>query len=273
MTTIRAIKALSMAGVEPANIQSQEPTFQWVNPSILFVEEAYQRSIAENSVTMIRKIVGRWNWSHIKPPVCVKDGKGRLVVLDGQHTAIAAVSHGGIKKIPIMLVRADTVEQRAQAFISQNRDRLAVTSLHMHYAAVAAGDEIAVAVDQACRKAGIAILKNPRGPRGAYRVGETFAVGIITGAVKRFGVNAVARALKILVEAKRAPVPAHEFAAVCILLFDSEHKGSVDPFDLVTVIRSRTVLEWRSVAAAAASRGGSIRSALALAWKRAAKNA
>src|SRR3954469_14527022 len=115
MSTIRQIKPVNMRGVEPAAVSEQKPQFQWVDPTTLYVEETYQRGIAENSLTMIRKIVGRWNWAHIKPPVCVKDSKGRLVVLDGQHTAIAAISHGDIPRMPIMVVQADTIEARAAA--------------------------------------------------------------------------------------------------------------------------------------------------------------
>src|SRR5437879_2662783 len=144
MSTVRQIKPMNMRGVEPAVIASAKPKFDWVEPGTLYVEETYQRGIVENSLTMVRKIVGRWNWAHIKPPVCVRDAKGRLVVIDGQHTAIAAISHGGIPKIPVMVVEADSIAARAAAFLSQNRDRIALTATHMHYAALAAGDENAV---------------------------------------------------------------------------------------------------------------------------------
>jgi hypothetical protein len=196
--TIRQIRPLNMRGVEPAVIDSAKPTFDWVEPGTLFVEETYQRGIAENSLTMIRKIVARWNWAHIKPPVCVMDAKGRLVVIDGQHTAIAAISHGTIPKIPVMIVQADSMQARAAAFISQNRDRIALTAAHIHYAALAAGDEIAVAVDEACRKAGASIIKHPRGAKGIYKPGETFGIGILTRIVKMRGAFHGSKVLKVL---------------------------------------------------------------------------
>jgi hypothetical protein len=273
VSTIRQIKPLNMRGVESALIATAKPKFEWIAPGELYVEEAYQRGIAESSLTMIRKIVGRWNWAHIKPPVCVRDAKGRLVVLDGQHTAIAAVSHGAIPKIPIMIVEANTVEARAAAFISQNRDRIAVTALHMHYAALAAGDEVAVAVNEACRRAKATILKFPKGQSGVYHVGETFGIGILGKIVKTRGAASGAKVLKILIDAKRAPLAAHEIAAVAMLLFEPEYRGKIDPFDLVTVIRSKSVDDWKAIAAKIAAGGISRRSALAVAWKRAVDRA
>lgn len=273
MSTIRQIKPLNMRGVEPAVIDMAKPKFEWVEPGSLYVEETYQRGIAEHSLTMIRKIVGRWNWAHIKPPVCVRDAKGRLVVLDGQHTAIAAISHGGVPKVPVMVVEADSVQARATAFISQNRDRIALTPMHMHYAALAAKDDIAVAVDEACIKSGASIVKHPRGSRGVYKIGETFGIGILTRIVKLRGAFQSAKMLKILIDAKRAPVPAHEIAAVALLMFEPEYKGKIDLFDLVTVIRSKTVDEWRMIASKISSTGIPRRTALAVAWKRAVDRA
>lgn len=272
MSEFRKIKALPMRGVTPAAAVGVEPRFEWIAPEMLFVEQAYQRGLAEHSMTMIRRIVGAWNWARIKPPVCVNVG-GKLVVIDGQHTAIAAASHGGIPKIPVMIVQADTVKDRAAAFISQNRDRLALTAMHMHFAAVAAGDEIAVAAAEACAKAGVTVIRFGRGSRGVYKVGETFAVGVIQRIVKKVGVHHCARALKVLIDAKRAPLPANEIAAVAVLLFEPEWKEKkVDLFDLATVIRSKSVAEWKAVSAGLASKGTPTRIALATALYRALKH-
>jgi hypothetical protein len=83
-------------------------------------------------VKLIRKIVQTWDWSRMKPPICARDESGRLFVVDGQHTSIAAARHPGIKKIPVMIVNVDTVEGRASAFIGHNRDRVAMTSMQLH---------------------------------------------------------------------------------------------------------------------------------------------
>lgn len=270
METIRRIATVNMRGVTPALVSSSNPKFDWVDPGSLFVEESYQRGLTERSLTLIRKIVANWNWAHIKPPVCVHDNKGRLVVIDGQHTAIAALSHGRIPKIPVMIVEAKTLKDRATAFVSQNRDRLVLTPMQIHHAAVAAGEETAMAVAEACERSGASILKQGRGIGGLYKIGETFSVGIITSIVKKKGVNAGVRVLKTMVAAKRAPLPANEIAAVAILLFEKEYRDTFEVFDLVTVIRSKSVEEWKAQAARhRASKGTTNRVALAEVWKRA----
>jgi hypothetical protein len=62
------------------------------------------------AVEMIRDIVREWSWASYKAPVVVETGKG-LVVIDGQHTAIAAATRG-IKFIPILVVDADERRSR-----------------------------------------------------------------------------------------------------------------------------------------------------------------
>lgn len=272
MSMIRPIKAMSMRAVAPGVVNTKLPEFDWIDPSELCVEEEYQRGLSPKSLTMIRHIAASWSWAKIKPAVCVRSGN-RLVVIDGQHTAIAAVSHGGIPKIPVMIVDAKTIKERAAAFISQNRDRLALTPMHLHYAAVAAGDEIAVAVQQACEKAKAVILRHPIGAKGQYRVGQTLAIGIISRIVAKIGVFQGARVLKVLVDAKRAPLSAHEIAAVYELLFDPKYRDKVEAFDLVTVIRSKTMEEWRGVASRLTATGMPRRQATAAAFFKALRRA
>jgi hypothetical protein len=267
---LRKVGKVNMRGITPGVITSTIPEFMWVPPESLYVEEAYQRELSAASISLIRKIVRTWSWTNIKTPVCVRDNQGRLMVIDGQHTAIAAYSHGGVPQIPIMLIQAPSVEQRARVFVSQNQDRLVLTSLHMYFAALAANDELAVAVKEACEIAGVTILKTGRGDRGIYHPGETLSIGGISRLVKTKGVKASARVLKVLVDAKRGLINANEIAAVAMLSFGDKYRGKVDMFDLTTLIRSRSVLEWKLAAAHAmtlpAKRKLSQREALAHVW-------
>lgn len=244
---LRPVMPIATRGVDIKKIDSELPTLEWLDPKSLTVETDYQRDLSPQSMKIIRRIVSNWSWSKIKPAVCVRAGS-RLVIIDGQHTAIAAVTRGDISKIPVMIVDVRTVRQRAEAFISQNRDRLALTPMHLHYAAIVAGDEIAVAVDEACTKAKVRVLRFGPGSKGHYQVGDTLAIGIISRIVSKIGVHNGARVLKVLVDAKRAPLSAHEIAAVYQLLFDAEYKGKIDAFDVVTAIRSKPMEQWRAKA-------------------------
>lgn len=265
---VTPLPAGTLRGIEPAPVSTDEPKLDWLDPRSLCVEEDYQRELSRNSIAMIRRIIENWSWAKIKPAICVGVGN-RLVVIDGQHTAIAAASRGDIAKIPVMIVDAKTVKERAEAFVSQNRDRLALTTMHMHYAALAAGEEIAVAVNQACAKAKARILRHPPGTGGAYKIGDTFAVGIIGKIVSKIGAHQGGRVLKVLVDAKRAPLSAHEIGAVYELLFDAKYKGKVDQFDLVTIVRSKPMEQWRAEAWSLVSEGLPRRQATAAAWFRA----
>lgn len=265
----RPIKAIPIAGVEPNQIKAGRPEFRWVDPASLCVEERYQRDLADKSITLIRRIVGNWSWDSFKPPVCAEGDGGALMVIDGQHTAIAAASHPGIDTIPVMVVDAAELALRAMAFVRHNSDRVAMTSNQIYYAALAAGDEVAVAMNQACEKAGARILRSPPA-QGVFKVGDTMAIAGLRSITERRGVNFTARMLKILIDAQRAPLAAAEIGAVTALLTEPEWKDSLDPADLTATIRSKSARAWLGHAESQVRKGMKMpmSRALAIAWYR-----
>lgn len=260
MRPIAPLSTNSLRGVTPAQVDGRLPELVWVSPADIFVETEYQRDLSERSIAMIRKIVANWRWAHIKPVICARVGS-KLMAIDGQHTAIAAATLA-VDKIPAMVVKVATVKERAEAFIGQNCDRLQLTAAHIHFASLAAGEEVAVGVDQACRKAGARILRFPKGPV-PYKIGETLTVGLIHRLVKRYGVNFTARVLKVLIDAKRAPLAAVEIAAVAILLREPAYANKFETFDLVTALRSATTDRWLAKAASRIAKGEKRRVAFA----------
>ena len=105
------------------------------------------------------------------------------MVVDGQHTAIAAAMHPDVSEIPIMIVPADSRAAQANAFVGHNRDRLNITPMQMHFAALAAGDEDAMTIDQVCQRAGVKMLRTPPAAN-VYRPAETVAVNAIGARIK-----------------------------------------------------------------------------------------
>lgn len=213
-----------------------EPRFERANPADLLVDETYQRNLSERSVKLIRKIVAGWDWRTFMPPVVVRTKDG-LHVIDGQHTAIAALTHPAISDIPIMVVKAENVEARARTFLGRNRDRITVTPNQLYAAAVAAGDADAVTIDQVCGRAGVKILKQPPGA-GSFKVGETMAISTISSLVSRRGALKARQILEVITAAKIAPVPAVLIKSVEALMTDKEYAGLVDPPDITTAIRA-----------------------------------
>lgn len=222
----RRVKALTVRGLEIAPpTGGGEVVFEWVDPTTLLIDAAYQRGLTERGINLIRRIVTTWDWRRFKPPIVARTEDGGFEIIDGQHTAIAAASHPGLETIPVMVVEAASQEERAGAFIGHNRDRLGVTATQLHHSAVAAGDPQAVAIERVCRGSGVRLLA--QGPGREFKPGETLAVSSISAVIRKRGEDGAIAVLKTLVAAECAPISAAQIKAVEMLLFDAEYTGSI----------------------------------------------
>lgn len=227
---LRKVQPISIAGLVPAKPDTAPPRIEWVDPTTLLINEAYQRNLSEKSLRLIRKIVTGWSWRKFTPPLCA-DGQNGRELLDGQHTSIGAASHPDIEKIPVLVVDAATVAQRAQAFASLNSDRLGITAMQLHYASVAGGVPAAIEIDQAARAAGVTILRvTPAG--GAYKPRETIAVAEIGKLIAKRGGMTATGVLAVLADAGLGPINAGMIKAVDLLLHDPEYSDQVSPAGL-----------------------------------------
>lgn len=244
MSEIRTIKALplSEALLAETSDPGEPPVIEFVDPRALAIEDSYQRQLSERSVALIHRIVRQFDWRAFKPPIVARAADGTLMVIDGQHTAIGAASHPHVASIPVVVVDAGEVVDRAGAFLRHNRDRVGMTPMQIHHAALAAGDEVAVAVDDACRRAGARVLRNPQA--GTTRVGDTMAVSTVSTICKQRGVVFTARLLKILVEAGQAPIDALSIKAVFEIITEPAWKNTISGEALSVTIRSRPLGEW-----------------------------
>ena len=202
---VRPIAALKIPHKRAA-VLSEPPQPRVVDPKTLNVEASYQRDLSAKSIRLIKKIVLGWDWAKFKPPVVAETPAG-LFVVDGQHTAIAAASHPEIEAIPVMVVRAELMERRADAFVSHNRDRLTMTPAQIFYGDVAKGDARAAAVLDAVKRAGGEIPRLPVNKRYA-KPGQITAVGELRGiqASPGGGAALVERVVRIAVLARTAPI-------------------------------------------------------------------
>jgi hypothetical protein len=223
---LRGVRPVSLAAITPGSADTAVPTFEWIDPGTLLIDDGYQRNLSDRSARLIRKICAAWDWRRFKPPVCARTERG-LEIIDGQHTAIAACSHPDVHTIPIMVVVAAGRADRAQAFIGQNRDRLNITPMQMHYAAAAAGDEDAQTIDQVCARAGVTVLKSTPG-NGVWRIGDTVAVTGIGALINRRGAMRAREILQILVAGRCRPVSTGQIKAVELLLFGDEYREDID---------------------------------------------
>ncbi|HVL73873.1 MAG TPA: hypothetical protein VM434_18530 [Beijerinckiaceae bacterium] len=202
---LRAVAAIQLpAGVKPRPGVGSAPELRYVRPSELHVEAAYQRDLSPKSIKLIRRIVAGFDWAKLKPPIAAETADG-LFVIDGQHTAIAAATHPEIEKIPVLVVEAEQIERRADAFVAHNRDRVAMSALQVFHAEVAAGNQDAVAVMDAIRRGGGSVPRLPPA-KGYARPGQIVAVNELRRMLQSFGPEGIERVVRIAVKAGLAPV-------------------------------------------------------------------
>lgn len=253
-TGVRQIEPLANLARLCGKPHNEPPTLLWLKPGDLFIDEGYQRNLSRSSIKLISRIVANWNWTHFKPPIVVKDEESNtFYVLDGQHTAIAAASHAGIEKIPVMIVDAEQVADRAKAFIGHNKDRIAVTATQIHHSSIVAQDPEALEIEAICNDAGVTILRQiPQ--KGIFRSGETLALNSIRGLMRKLGGEKTRAVLTCLVRAGRAPIRADEMKAVAHLLFASSGSVPIDDADRVLkeLAYENAIVDARDLAVSAA---------------------
>lgn len=217
----REVKPIALPpSIRPKQVSTELPETRNVSPSELRIEPKYQRDLTGRSISLIKKIVAGWDWAKFKPPVCAETKDG-LFVIDGQHTAIAAASHPGISKIPVLVVSADDVEHRADAFVSHNRDRLAMSVFQVFHAEVTAGNREARDVLAAVMRGGGSI---PRAQpmKGYAKPGQVIPVNELRRIFRTDGAAAVEEIVGIAVAARVAPVSQTILRAIRLIL--KEHR-------------------------------------------------
>ncbi len=228
---LRKIQPIELGPVKKATNFGKRPVLQWVEPTSLYVDESYQRDLTRRSIKLIKKTVENFKWNRMKPPIVTMDS-GKMHVIDGQHTAIAAAILG-IHEIPVFLVEADLAADRAMAFVGHNTDRIVVSSIGIYKAKLAAGDEAVVDIEAVCRRAGIRIAVFTQNT--SVQIGDTMAIASISKLVARRGVMRARQVLECLVKAKRAPVSSDEITAaeqvLCVEL------PKLDFMELARVVR------------------------------------
>jgi hypothetical protein len=186
------------------------PSLEWVKPTDLYVDGTYQRDLSRRSILLISKMLREFAWNRMKPPIVVRED-GKLHVVDGQHTGIVAATLG-IDEIPVFIVRAEALDERARAFVGHNTDRITVAALDIFRALVASGDPEACDVEAVLKRAKIRLRNINQSTVPAE--GDTMAVAGVRNLVKSRGPMRARQVLETLVLAKRIPIVAAEIKAV-----------------------------------------------------------
>ena len=239
LPSMRPVAPIDLAGIAPRDLASEEdPDFDVVDPSELLIDEQYQRGLSPKSLTLIRSIVENWSWARFKVPTCVRVD-GRLHVIDGQHSVIAAATHPGIQAVPVLIAKVPAVADRAAAFVSHARSRLAATALQVQRAALVAGDDEAVTLDAVCRRAGVDLL--PFAPSDSrYLPRQTVAVVGLRRLIAKQGAERAGEILGALAAADLAPISGDHVRLGELLLCDPAYADSFDAERLTAAMRGLT---------------------------------
>lgn len=255
MSALRQVGALEIPNLTPADISGRAlPMLEWLAVDDLWIDPAYQRDISPAALRLIATLVEGWDWLKCAPLLVALTDRG-LEVVDGQNRATAGKLHPQITALPAYVVDGSTLPQRADAFVSHARSRVAVTAGQIHHAAVTAGDVEAVQLDAVCREAGVRLLPfSP--PFGVpYQVGDTVALASIRTMLARRGVDKTTAILQALVSAGLGPITAQHLRAGEALCCEPEYAIEFSPDQLAVTLRAVGAGLGGEVRALAAAKG------------------
>lgn len=215
----------------PPKDLGQRPTWEWVSPTDLYVEDVYQRELTRSSITQLRKTVTTFAWSKMKPIIAVR-ANGKLEVIDGQHTAIAAATIR-LPEVPVFIVGAEQLHERARSFVSHNTDRVKVSPFAIYRAMLAAGDPEALSMQATLDRAGVRVRAMNQSMEAV--AGDCAAIGAVQAMMKVHGPLRSRIVLETLRKADRIPITSDEIKAATHMLWVREER-IIDPDRLTAVI-------------------------------------
>lgn len=181
---------------KPSRQLGSQGNLQWIEIGRLRIDPTYQRPVDTAGKRNIRRIVENFQWSKFSPLIVSPRKGGVYAIIDGQHRAIAAETHGGIKKLPCFVLECSP-EEEASAFATINGLVTRMQTQYLFRARLAAGDGSAAAAVKACTAAGAKIMPYPV-PASLLKPGETLAAKTIEWAVDRYGHDTVVAALELV---------------------------------------------------------------------------
>ena len=172
----------------------------WVDVDDLRIDPKYQRPVGSKGERNIKQVIENFSWSLFSPLVVCRRPGGLYAVIDGQHRAIAARTHGGIEKVPALIINGDRSDE-AKAFSVINGAVTSISETQIWHARVVAGDVDAIRLERVLDRVGVTI---PRYAKQSSQLakGECCAIGALEKTFKQYGGEALALALRTVVETK-----------------------------------------------------------------------
>lgn len=161
----------------------RKPELKWININEMYVDPTYQRNTnSDASKKNLKYLTESFSWANCGAlTVCYIDSKKKYAVLDGQHRMTAAMARGDIKELPCLVISNMDIKNQADSFLAINTKCVKISSLAAFHAAVAAGNQDAVAVKDLLDEINITIPNSvvsgsQIGPRSCQCVGSLIAM-------------------------------------------------------------------------------------------------
>lgn len=250
-----------VAPAVPAKILRDRPEVRMVRLVDMRIEDAYQRSLTPQSIRLIRQIIQTWDWDSYNLPTVEEQGDGTYLVVDGQHTAIAAFSHPRLAALLCKIKPPSNVASRAKTFVDLNTNRLAMSPFQIYHAQRVAGDPTAVAIWEAVKRAG-GVIPRYQIQKGRAVAGHITALREMEAIYRKYGAESLERVVRIAVASGIVPISSVLFRAIRTTLEvkDLANRSDADIVDAIKFIGNFEV-EARKAGAAEtlpAYRGGAI---------------
>jgi hypothetical protein len=194
------IEPLPHLKIEPKPVAGNIPELTWVAPTDLGIDPRYQRNLTPKSLALIKKIAEEFNWGRYRPPLVV-NRDGRLLIVDGQHTAIAAASRADLEKIPVLVVESIGADREAADFVAVNTQKVAMTPFAIFHANLKAGDAATVTANRRLIAAGAFVPRNSF-MKGKWPVGSITSPAAVLYLLRHGGEDQLERVTRICVDAE-----------------------------------------------------------------------
>ncbi|WP_319414394.1 DUF6551 family protein [uncultured Cohaesibacter sp.] len=171
------------------------PPLEYVPVDMIETDHQYQR---EAIPSRIRKILRDFDWRYFQPvTLTYHPDRGKYTVLDGQHRVEAIRLHPYIQRVPAAIIRAETLQQEADAFVKINTERSKVNTIDRYHAGLTAEDPNALMVKRVLDKANCAVVES----QGQVKPRLTNAVTSVIRSCSSFGEDATSQACLAIADA------------------------------------------------------------------------
>ena len=179
-----------------------KPELKWIKVTELFVDHEYQRNAkSKASRKNLAYLQENFSWAHCGALiVSYVPEKKQYAVVDGQHRLMTALARTDIPELPCVIISGQDLQRQAESFAVINSKRVSLHTLAKFHAAVAAGEDDAVAAKEMATECGLHIPSGPS-PTSDTDPKELQCVGTLISLQGNYSRKQIVWALTIIPEA------------------------------------------------------------------------